>query len=409
MGGRDMGFLQRLLRRKKDPYMEGFEDELEIEEETPSSLDEIPQMSRAYYVMENPSSRDKFIKECLEQMADASQQVDMVSEEYQEITDYLSDMEIIEDLPTKDAENLLAYAKKIQLYREEEQKFRGNPERMMDADFLCMDRIAREMPEGLDKLYEAEDYQRKVRSDLQRVENERSAYRYRKHELTVMKENMKGISMIIIIAMAISILLLCVLQFVLQLDAVVGYLIVAVAGAVTLIVVYLKYEESSGELEKIGYTTNRLIRLHNKVKIRYVNNTNLLEYLYAKYGVSSARELEKKWKTYENELFERRKQNDSEAARNNCEEELTKLLRKAKLKNADRWLKQIDALVNEQEMKEIRRSLILRRTKLRSQIEYNQKLAEDAQVQIKEAVSEYPQYAEEILEQVNNFELKTRI
>ena len=47
--------------------------------------------------------------------------------------------------------------------------------------------------------------------------------------------------------------------------------------------------------------------LQNRVKIRYVNNTNLLDYLYMKYQVSSGKELKVLWDKYKVEKEERRR------------------------------------------------------------------------------------------------------
>lgn len=394
-----MGFFSRLFRKKEKTIL----DELDEAFET-----ELPEVKHSYFQMENREQRNKFISECLEQMADASGQVEQLSLEYQDVTAYLSDMEIIEDLPRKEEEELLSCVKRIAYYKEEEQKFRSNPNRMLEEEFCQMEFLADDCAQAIHKLSEAETYQEKIRHDLRKIENEKSAYQYRKIELTNSQNNIKGISMIVIIAMLVSVLLLCVLQFALHLDTLLGYLIVAIAGAVVLILSYIKHEDNEGELEKIGRTKNKLIRLQNRVKIRYVNNTNLLEYMYAKYNVSSSRELKNKYEKYQKELEERKKQARSSVELDACEETLHKILRKAKLQDPDRWLKQYDALLDEQLFKEIRHNLIIRRTKLRNQLEYNQKLAQDAQNEIQNAVGEYPQYAEEILNEVNRFEQKIR-
>lgn len=394
-----MGFWKNLFRRKKNTILDDLDEAFETE---------IPEIKHSYFQMENKEQRNKFITECLEQIAESSSQVEQLSDEYHEVTDYLADMEIIEDLPQKDEEEMLSCAKRISIMKEEEQKFRSNPDRMLEEEFQEMEYLSKDLDQALAKMIEAEEYREKIRHDLRKIDNERSAYQYRKSELTISQNNIKGISMIVIIAMLVSVIMLSILQFALHLDTLIGYLIVAVAGAVVLILVYIKHEDNSGELDKINKTGNKLIRLQNRVKIRYVNNTNLLEYLYAKYRVNSSRELKQKYNRYLKEIEDRRKQAQSSVELDSSEEQLHKILRKAKLKDADRWVKQYDALLDERLFKEIRHSLIIRRTKLRNQIEYNQKLAQDAQDEIKTAVGEYPQYAEEILKEVNRFEQKIR-
>ena len=60
--------------------------------------------------------------------------------------------------------------------------------------------------------------------------------------------------------------------------------------------------------------------------------------------------------------------------------------------------------MDKKEMVEIRHNLIERRQKLRVQMEYNKRLAEEAQQEIKKIIEDYPQYREEILSMVNRFQ-----
>ena len=58
---------------------------------------------------------------------------------------------------------------------------------------------------------------------------------------------------------------------------------------------------------------------------------------------------------------------------------------------------------------EIRHGLIVRRQKLRKQMEYNEQLAESAQMEIRALVEEFPIYREEILEMVEVYEKNTKL
>ncbi len=57
-------------------------------------------------------------------------------------------------------------------------------------------------------------------------------------------------------------------------------------------------------------------------------------------------------------------------------------------------------------MVEIRHNLILRRQKLRKQMEYNEELARMAQGEIKNLAEEFPAYTPEIMELVSQYEEK---
>ena len=88
------------------------------------------------------------------------------------------------------------------------------------------------------------------------------------------------------------------------------------------------------------------------------------------------------------------------------QERLLKILRRYQLKDPDRWIHQVDAILNPKDMVEIRHGLIVRRQSLRSQLEYNQKVAETGTSEIKEVVKLYPEYQEEITDMVTAAEYR---
>lgn len=183
----------------------------------------------------------------------------------------------------------------------------------------------------------------------------------------------------------------------------IGYLIAGGIGAVTMTVLYLRYLDAGQELKRLGKTNNKMISLHNTVKIRYINNTNLLSFLYTKYGVESAEELEENWKVYLDEVGARQKDQRLREDLEYYYDKLTKTLRKYCIKDPEIWTHQAEALYNSKEMVEVRHALISRRQKLREQVEYNAKVASDAGERIKELGRRYPQYSAEIASMVKRY------
>ena len=149
---------------------------------------------------------------------------------------------------------------------------------------------------------------------------------------------------------------------------------------------------------------NKLILLQNKVKIRYVNNTNLLDYLCLKYQVSGSEELDRLWEQYQTELKEREKYHQTSSELDHYQAELVKQLKRLHIKDPDIWLHQTIAIIDNKEMVEIRHGFITRRQKLRRQMEYNRELADKARDEIKSLVKEYPQYVQEIMGMVSKYD-----
>ena len=354
--------------------------------------------------MHDKTQREHYVKACMEQMSEASKELDTLGGEYNLVTSYLTDMEEIEAQPDEIREQLKTYASKI-LELENNRKRLDKKRRIMKTeDYLRMERIEQYMPEGYTRLKEAEDYQVLVKKDMGRLDGERHAYYFRKNELQNAMQNMKGITFMCIGSMLFLVLMLTIIGASWHLDVSLGYAVAVLVAASTLAFVFVKFHEAQRELVKVEKGINKLVLLQNTVKIRYVNNTNLLEYLYVKYNVNSSNELKKLWDRYieENIHREQEKQMDQDLDLN--EAALVKLLRSCNIADPNVWLHQAEALIDSKEMVEIRHGLIIRRQKLRKQMEYNAKAAQEAQDEVKDIMAKYPEYAERILDLVSGYE-----
>jgi hypothetical protein len=348
--------------------------------------------------------RTNYVTACLEQMAEASRELDTLNGEYNLVTTYLTDMEEIEAQPDEIKAKLKVYAQKLSEIETDKETFEKKRMIMTEEEYSKMQRLEQYMPDGYARLKEAEDYQVMVKKDLGRLEGERHAYNYRKNDLLNSQANMKIVTAICVISMLILIIILTIMNIVWKLDVVLGYAIAIVIAASALAIVYVKYHDSERELVRVKKSTNKIVLLQNTVKIKYVNNTNLLEYLYVKYDVQSSSELKRLWDKYieENNQREREKQIQEDMDFNQAS--LVKLLRSLKIAEPNIWIRQAYALMDSKEMVEIRHSLIIRRQKLRKQMEYNAKMAQQAQDEVKDVVNKYPQFAKSILELVSEYE-----
>lgn len=391
-----MGFWKRLFSFRKKKKQEFIEE--------PEENQEVQILSRDSVNVHDQGQRMRYVRSCLEQIQDAETEMAHLTKEYGAVTSYLTDMEEIEALPAAEKEELSRIADKITAYEREKNLYEKDKERMPEAVFRQIERMEEEITEGIEKLSEAEDYQEKIRQDMRRLAGEKHAFQYRKHDLQNTMVNMRGMIIITSFAFVTCMIILLLLQVLLQMDIRIGYILTAAATAFAVFMIYLKYTEAAKEKKQVERSINRLILLQNRVKIRYVNNTNLLDYLYVKYQVASADELVRLWDAYQVEKEEREKVKELHAELDYQRRELLRILRCFQIRDPEIWLRQTQAITNHNEMVEIRHSLILRRQKLRRQMEYNGKLAESAQGEIKSLVEEFPSYAPEIMELVSQYE-----
>ena len=383
------------------------EEDLEMEWEASSVEDwdwDTLVKDRNLLKMKDSLERQKFVRSCVEQMRNASDELDRVSEEYNTVTAYLKDIEEIEALPSGEAQYVKDSAKKIQLYEKATREYREKKDRLTESQFLHIEKYEHIMPKPYKDIKEAEDYRVLIKGDITKLEGEKHAYQYRRAELHNDIANTKGMVMICAMAFAVCMLMLLVLQYGFEMDAQIGYILTIGVGATAVTVLYVRYLDLIKQLEKTENGINRIILLKNTVNIRYVNNKNLLDYLYLKYKVNSGKELLNMWEKYQKEKEERNRDIQNREELDYHKRSLISILRRYQLHDPDIWIHQTAALLDPKEMVEIRHGLVDRRQKLRTQMDYNKRLATEAQKEIKGVIENYPQYKDEILQMVERYE-----
>ncbi len=386
-----MRFWQRVFGKKK-------------KEEKPQDNWEQVVYDREDVNFEKEEERTRYITNCLEQIAEASKEINLLTGEYSLVTAYLTDIEEIEALPAYEREELNHIAGNLATLERERERYKEKKDRMSDTDYYQIRKQENEIEEGIKKLKEEEKYFSLVKHDLKRLDSERHAYEYRRDELETLMSNLRGMAIIFISACAACIVLLLILQFLLGLDAMVGFFLAVMATAIAITVLCIKHIDANREAKKIDNTINKLIQLQNKVKIRYVNSRNLLDYLYMKYNTNSASKLEKMWESFQQEKEERMQYAEAWSKTEFFQKQLIERMSKYRVTDPDRWISQAGALLDKREMVELRHELILRRQSLRKNLDYNQDVALAARNEIMDVAEWYPAYAQEILEMVQKYD-----
>lgn len=395
-----MGWIQKFFEWQKKKFhikKEPIENE---EEWSDTSL------SREYINFHDKKQRQDYVGACLERLAEASNKIDELSMEYNVVTSYLQDTEEIEALPKEIRVQIDYDAKKIVAAERDRSYYLDSKNHMPDDKYEKLQRMEEEVPDGIKKMKKEEDYQVLVKRDLSRLDSEKYAYLYRLDEVANALANIKGMTGICLGALAVCVAMLLIMQFGFEMDTTIGYLIVVAAAAITLTVLFVKFSDASKEQNTLEACIAKIITLQNKVKIRYVNNKHLLDYLYLKYGVSKASELENLWNKYSEEKNERKKFEKAEEDLAFYKKSLVQNLAKYRIKDPQIWIKQAAALVDPKEMVEIRHELIGRRQALRKQMESNREIAAKTQEDVKELAEAYPSYRMEIMEMVASYEEK---
>ena len=387
-----MSFWQKLFRRRKRRQEEENWEEIVY--------------TRDGVNFGNAADRNQYVDGCLEQMIVAAKEIELLSGEYALVTAYLTDTEEVEALPEGEKETLDAAAKRLMVVEQERRDYLEKKDRMPDSMYYRMHDREEELEAGIRKLKDAEQFGGVIKQDLQRLARERNAYAYRQEELLNMMENLKGMLVIFLSAMLVCVGILAVLQFAFEMEVQIGYFIAVVSAAIALTIIWLKHLNAGKELVRVEKANNKLIQLQNKVKIKYVNNTNLLNYLYLKYQVDSVKTLEKQYNQYLQEKEERHQYAEAEAKREYYIKMLCEQLSRYRVRYPERFTSRVEALLERKELVEMRHELIIRRQALRKQLDYNKEIIRSAKAEITDVAIAYPEYAEEILEKVTDYERK---
>lgn len=384
-----MGFFKKLFKKNS----------IEKEDE----WDKV-QANRFEIDMSNAYLREQYVISCLEQMKDASREIDRITSEYATVTSYLTDIEEIEALSEEDREELASLGKKIHDLRKKYDMLSSQESTMNEHEFARLRSLEDDIPDAIKKLTEEEDYRARVKSDLQKIDKEKQAYTYRKREVANSIENARGIAIIVMVSAAALIVILFALSAFLKWEVTLFYYVTIALAAILDTILYIRYSDNVAEKRRIESTYNELILLENKVKIRYVNNKNLLDYLYTKYDVESAAKLRASYDNYIKEKEARKAFERTEEDYEIATAKLLRFLKSTRVTDPELWISQSDALYDKKEMVEVRHHLIGRRQKLRKQLEYNEQIALEASDEVKDVIKKYPESGPALMELMNKYE-----
>ncbi len=349
------------------------------------------------------SGMEHYINECCRQMKEETEEIEQSTLEYNAVTERLRDIEEIEALPSDEAEHLRACASKILDKEEIRQEFLNRRDVMPKEQYYRMERHESDFPGAINKLRENEDYKALVRKDLKNLEGEKISYRFRRHELMNSQKNKRTLVMVILVFEVLTLAVLFVLQLKLNMDVSVGILLCVAVGAIFLTVIFTAFLKDKQELKKTEKKLNQAIVVQNRIKIRYVNVTGLIDYACSKYQVNSSEELAFLWDRYlkEKAQMERYKAADEEL--NAVGGELVALLTNYRIKDPQIWVRQVRALVDRREMVEIRHELVAQRGSLRKRISYNEEKRNDLKEEVKRQAIDHPDMAPMIMDIVEEY------
>lgn len=337
-----------------------------------------------------------YVLDHCEQIIESARELSEEKKEYEIVTSYLKDIEFLVDLPEEQKAPIREVAENICKLNQERDQYLNTSKRISDVQYVMLEQMEQDIPDVVRRMKENEAYQTTIRHDMSCLEGEKMQWTLLRSELLHEKYVLRIASYIVFSAFFLLMILLLVLQLGFSVDVTWGWLIVAALAAGGGFFIFVRYQNAVTGITRAEMNANYAISLLNKTKIKYVNITNAVDYACEKYHVKNARDLEYQWEQYLEEM--RRKQrymrtNDDLGYYN---KKLVSLLEEYRLYDARAWIDQPLALINPNEMSEMKHNLLVRRQKLRARIQYNAKVVETERAQIDRLMALHPEYEEEI-------------
>lgn len=354
--------------------------------------------------MEDAQERRRYVKNCCEQMVEASNETENAKLEYNLVTAYLHDMQMIEELPEDRKTIVNSTVRKILNLNEERKSLQKTASKITDMQYWFAENHEDEIPDVLKRMTENEKYREILKSDMRHLESEKAAQNIRKRDIIQEQQNLKGMSVIAFATLIAVLVLIMAFQMIFAAEVQIAYLVSMFAAVLVTAGLFMKLKNADYELKYTERCLNKAIGLLNHTKIKYVNITNALEYSYEKYNVKNAYQLNYIWENYMKERDERYRYQQASDDLEFYNEQLVRQLSEYGIQDASVWPSQVNAIIDNKEMVEIRHRLIGRRQKIRKQLEYNKKIMEAAKQEISELVANHKEYAAEILDIVNSVE-----
>ena len=133
----------------------------------------------------------------------------------------------------------------------------------------------------------------------------------------------------------------------------------------------------------------------NSIKIKYVNCTSTIDYIYEKYHVENAMQFVFMWEEYIRIREEEAMLRKNADMLDFYQKTIVTELRKKGLEDPKIWVYQPMALLDNKEMTEVRHRLNVRRQKLRERIEFNYTQGETNKEVLRNFMKDHPEYAQE--------------
>ena len=324
------------------------------------------------HLSDEAASRHYVVDLC-EQMIDVSRELEDARADYTLLTNYLNDIQRIEELTPEQKAPITDCANHLVQLGKQKEDFLNTAHKLSETQFAQMQQAEEELPGVIKRLQANETYLEAIKRDLKYLDGEKLEWLMQKTDAKRKQKMIRYFSIALFFLFATVVAFLLVLSLVNHRDTRIPMMILTGVTAVLTVLLFVIYQNASGDIHKADVNRNRAITLENHVKIKYVNIKNAVDYTCETYHARDSRQLLEIYELYQEEMRTQEQfRQTNEELEYYCNQ-LIQFLRKEHLYDAKEWISHANALLDSREMVELKHDLIVRRQKTRARVEYNMK------------------------------------
>lgn len=348
--------------------------------------------------LKNKILRLDYIQRLYEGIKEARRQNEDIKIEYGQVTSHLKDIQLIDQAQQEDKALLLETARSIVELTKEREERKRRKFKFTNEQKMALENFEPKVADDLAHLKEYEDYQIKIKHDLRQLDSEKKLLLTDKRDIIRRQNTLRLVSKVLgLLLMMFGVLLLAV-GFLFEADIQVPFVATASFALIVLFIIVVESRKNRTDMVITERKCNRAISLLNRVRIKYVNNTKTIDYMYGKYKVRNATELEFVFDQFRKAKREWARQREDAFLLDEKNQILVRELESLGVRDRDIWFHQAIAIVEPKEMVEVRHGLNERRQKLRNQIDYNNGIMQDFVDELERIRNKNQEYALEIEE-----------
>lgn len=336
-----------------------------------------------------------YVIDLCEQMIDISKEMEEVRQEYELVTAYYNDITVVEGLEGQQRELLEEVATNVSKLAKARNDYLNAEHRISNEIFELIGENEAEMPGIIKRLKSNEEYLDAIRRDMNRLSGEKLEWSMLRQERDAEQKKLRRMSYTMLYVFGAMAIVIAALSMMLEWDLF-PLIVVAFGATLTGSYIVLRLQECTKQMKKCDVNLNRAIALENRVKIKYVNIKNAVDYTCERFRVNNALELTYNYEQYMEACKERERFKQTNEDLEYFNGRLIRVLSGLTLYDVKVWLNYADAIINPKEMVEVKHDLFSRRQKLRERIEYSLSGIEDMKKEVERYIDKMGDKTEQV-------------